>query len=62
MCQYSYIKESHTIKMNMIFCKLLDTNQDEMEQICRFQRYCNQLEKYTLSNENNCKLNLMDGA
>jgi hypothetical protein len=62
MCEHSYIKVSRTINMNMIFCRLLDDNSNEMEQICRFQRYCTREGKYVFNNENNCISRLMDGA
>ena len=55
MCINSYIKVSPTTKIDMIYCHLLDNEKQDMEQICRYQRYCRDEKKYLFNNENNCK-------
>ena len=64
MCNNSYIKVSNTTKINMIYCKLLNNEKEDMEQICKFQRYCTKEVKYIFNHEENCKYKnkLMDGA
>lgn len=63
MCDNSFIKISPTTKINMIYCKLLSDNVNDMEQICRFQRYCSDKKEYIFHNEERCKnKKLVDGA
>lgn len=55
MCINSYEKYSSTTKTEMIYCHLLDDEKQDMEQICRYQRYCGKEKRYLFNNENNCK-------
>lgn len=55
MCTNSYIKISPTTNIEMIYCSLFDEKLNDMEQICRFQRYCNREKKYIFNREENCK-------
>lgn len=63
MCINSYEKYSNTTKIDMIYCHLLDNEKQDMEQICRYQKYCVPEQRYTFKNENNCKYfnKLIDG-
>lgn len=64
MCNNSYTKISPTTKVEMIYCKLFDDNNNDMEQICLFQKYCNKKSVYEFNHEENCKYKdkLLDGA
>lgn len=56
MCKYSYSKLSNRTQKEMLFCKRLDNNENEIDQICLWQRYCKDTGKYIERNQSkNCK-------
>lgn len=55
MCKNSYYKESSTTKKQMIYCKLFDDKEKDLEQICCRQRYCPDEGKYIETKQNTCK-------
>ena len=61
MCEYSYYKESPTTKKQMIYCKLFDCKEKDLEQICCRQRYCPDEDKYVKTKQDTCK-NYKDGV
>jgi hypothetical protein len=64
MCDNSYIKVSPTTKVEMIYCRLFDEKNNDMEQICLYQRFCPDEQKYLFIHEEKCKYKdkLLDGA
>jgi hypothetical protein len=55
MCSNSYYKESPTTKEQMVYCKLFDEKEKDLEQICLYQRYCTDLGKYINTDQCKCK-------
>lgn len=62
MCNNSYIKISPTTKVEMVYCKLFEEKNNDMERICLFQKYCTKKSIYELNHEEKCKYKLLDGA
>lgn len=56
MCINGYYKVSPTTNIEMIYCKLFEDKENDLEQLCCNQRFCKDLDKYIEHEKINCKL------
>lgn len=54
MCKNCYIKKNEKTGKKMYYCRLNETEQVDMKQLCLYQRFCAEKQEYVLNKENRC--------